>query len=96
MDNSLIVHIFQANYAAGNKKLRFFFCELFADIMVVPQVSTRDKICNQVQIFIILECIEHIYQKRVFELAKQFSFVHYRVNTFFIDDPAFRHFFHRV
>jgi hypothetical protein len=48
MDNSLIVHVFQANYAAGNKKLRFFFCELFADIMVVPQVSTRDKIGNQV------------------------------------------------
>ena len=61
---------------------------------MVPQVTARQQIHDQVQSFPVLEGVVHVNDKGVFQPGEEFSFIHDGVDAFFADDFGFKHFLH--
>lgn len=63
MDHPIVVHVFQADQNACHEKFGLLFCELFFLVEVIAEVTASHQICHKVQILIVREGIEHIYQE---------------------------------
>ena len=63
---------------------------------VIPQVTPRQVVHDQVKVFSILESVIHVDDKRVIELCEYLSFIHNTFETAFRQYARFGHFLHGV
>ena len=73
-----------------------FLSEATVFANVVPQVTPRKVVHDQVKVFPILECVIHVDDKRVIELCENLSFIHNTFETAFRQDARFGHFLHGI
>lgn len=65
VNDSIIVHVFQADNHAAGEEFALVLRESLPIIQTVPEVATGHQICHKVQFFMILERIKHIDKKPV-------------------------------
>ena len=63
MNDTIIMHILESNNATRYEKFCLLLRELFAFIMMVAEVTSRDQIGDKKQILIVLEGIKHVDQE---------------------------------
>ena len=61
---------------------------------MVSQVTSSHQVNDKVQVLPIVECIVHVDEERVVELAQELFFIDYRVNTPLGDDSCLKHLLH--
>ena len=57
------MHVLKANYHTSYEEFSLCFCEPFLFVLVVSEISTRDQVGDQVNIFEVSKGIEHIDQE---------------------------------
>lgn len=93
---TIVVHILKSNNATCDEKLCLFFCKLFLFVVMVSEITTGYYVCDEEEILVILKSIKHVYQEWMLQLTQKFSLVHNTINTFFLYNSTFRHFFHSI
>ena len=63
---------------------------------MVSEISTIEKIHDQVKVLTILESIVHVHKKGAIKLRKNLSFIHYTFYTSFCQYPCFAHLLHGI
>ena len=63
---------------------------------MIPQVTPREVVHDQVKVLSILECVIHVDDKRVIELCEYLSLIHNTFETAFRQDARFGHFLHGI
>lgn len=76
MDNSLVMHVLQAEHHACNHELCLWLCEPSTLADVVSQVTSCEQIRDQVQVFTVLEGIINVDEEWMLQLFKQLLFAH--------------------
>ena len=69
MNNAIVVHVFQTDDAARYEELGLVLRKFLALIVVVPEVATRDQVCHQEHVLVVLEGVKHIDEEGVLQLA---------------------------
>ena len=63
---------------------------------VVPQITTVEKVHNQVERLAVLESVVHINKERAVELRQYLALIHNTFDAAFCQDSGLVHFFHSV
>ena len=61
VDNPVIVHVFEANQDASDKKLGLFLSKALFLVMVVSEIASSYQVSHQVDVLEVGECVKHIY-----------------------------------
>ena len=61
---------------------------------MVPEVTTVQKIHDEVQVLTVLKCIVHVDEERIMKLRKDLPLVHDRFHASFCENSGFAHFLH--
>lgn len=68
MDDVIEVQVFEADQNAGDEEFSFHFFESSPAPHVVPEISSHEKVHNEIKVLPVLERIRHVYNKGVLEL----------------------------
>lgn len=91
MDDEMLMQVLQTNQNAANIKPRFVFLETSSATDVEPEISSSEQVHDKIQTLSILEGLDHIHQKRMFEGAEQHSFIDDRIDRLLVDDLDLEH-----
>ena len=75
MNDVLVVDVLEARDKARDKEPGRFFVELPVAANVVPQVSSREEVHNQVKVLTVLKRKLHVYDVHILKLCKYLSLV---------------------
>ena len=95
MQNGVFVEVFEAKKHAGDEKFCLHFAKVSIFSNVIPEVTPRHEVDDEVQIIPVFERVVHIDEEWVIQLAEELLLVHDGVNAALRDNSGFRHLLHR-
>lgn len=96
VENRVLVEVLQAQQHARDKEFCLFLGEASVLADMVPQVTARHEVDNEIEVVSVFEGVVHIHEEWVIKLAEELLLVHDRVDTALGDDSGLRHLFHGI